>query len=279
MRLNSKYGIRLYLIILVAGIITLPACRATRSLYNAEIKPITVAGLMSKVEQNAFDYEYFTVRRINCQYSGNNTRVSFNVALKAQRDKAILVSISKFSIPVGSAILTPDSVKIVDNINRNYILDDYTHLSKMLSVELNFEIIQTILSNNAFLHQNDARDFRNFETMIEDGLYLLVEKENRRRFRRFDEDTSVLPKMFFDPTTFTLKRLIVDDKTNSSKMELMFADFEKIEDKNYPSSIDMSFTSPRDKVSLKLKMSGFSNEVINSFTFNIPERYNQLRVN
>jgi len=280
MRLNFSFGIHFYFFMLVAGMIVFSSCRTTRSLPKAEVKPITVADLLSKIEQNTFDYEYFTVRRINCQYSGNDTKVNFNVTLKAQKDKIILVSISKLSIPVGNAMLTPDSVKFVNYIDRNYFLDDYAYLSSILNVELDFEIIQTILSNNAFLYRNDVKD-KDFETSVEDGFYVLIsekmEDKNERNFKSLDKDAFILQKTFFDPVTFALTRLVIDDKTNNRKLELMFTDFEKIKDKDYPGSIDMYFTSPEDQISLKLKMSGFSSEIIDSFTFNIPEKYEQIK--
>ena len=275
MRLNFSFGIRFCFFILAAGIILFSSCRTTRSLPKAEVEPVAIAGLLNKIEQNAFDYEYFTVRRINCQYSGNGTKVSFNATMKAQKDKIILVSISKLSIPVGSAMLTPDSVKFVSYIDRSYFLDDYKYLSKILNVELDFEIIQSILSNNAFLYRSDAKDkdLIDFETLVEDGFYVLVSGKTE------DKDASILQKMFFDPATFTLNRLFIDDKTNIRNLEFMFADFEKVKDKNYPGTIDMYFTSPEDQISLKLKMSGFSNEIIDSFTFSIPEKYEQIRIN
>ena len=280
MKLNFRLKVRLHFFILAAGIIIFSSCHTTRRLTNAEVKPVAMVDLLSKIEQNAFDYEYFTVRRINCQYSGKNTRVSFNVTLKAQKDKIILVSISKLSIPVGSAMLTPDSVKFVNYMEKNYFIDDYTYLSKMLNVELNFETVQAILSNNAFLYRNDAqsKQLENFKTSVEDGFYVFTSEKtvNERSLKRLDTDALILQKMFFDPIAFTLNRITIDDKTNIRNLEFTFADFEKVKDKDYPATINMSFTSPEDEISLKLKMSGFSNEIIDSFTLNIPERYEKI---
>jgi hypothetical protein len=279
---------------LVAGVLVFSSCRTTRDLPMVEVRPVTTARLLRNIEQNAFDYEYFTVRRINCQYSGNDTKVNFRITLKAHKDKKILVSISKLNIAVGSVLLTPDSVKYVNYMERNFFLDDYSYLSKVLNVDLDFETIQSILSNNIFSYRNDPgnRDFRNFESAIEEGQYVLFsEKEHKiermeeravkldRRIKKPDADAFILQKMFFEPLNFALTRLLIDDKTNSRKLELFFADFEKINDKNYPGSIDMFFTSPQDQISLKLKMSGFSDEKIDSFSLNIPEKYEQIRVN
>jgi hypothetical protein len=59
----------------------------------------------------------------------------------------------------------------------------------------------------------------------------------------------------------------------------LFDDFEKFENRYYPGMIDMSFNSPLNEVLLKVRMSGLSTEKINSFSFNIPEKYDKIRVN
>ena len=62
-------------------------------------------------------------------------------------------------------------------------------------------------------------------------------------------------------------------------MEMDFDDFVQIKNKDYPGSINMSFLSTLNKVNLKIRMSGFSTEKINSFSINIPQKYEQIRVN
>ncbi|MDR2910532.1 MAG: DUF4292 domain-containing protein [Bacteroidales bacterium] len=287
MRLNFSLGVNFYIFMLIVSVIMFSSCRTIRSLSKTEINPISTDRLLNKIEQNAFYYEYFTVRRINCQYSGNNTKVNFTATLKAQKDKVIMIYVSKLNIPLVNVMFTPDSVKFVNYMEKNYFTDDYDCISKILNTELDFDIIQTILSNNALLYWNDAKnkELRNFETSVENGAYMLVPKKGYemkrvgRHLKKPYEDSLILWKMFFDPTTFALTGLIIDDKIENRELKFTFADFEKIKDKNYPRSIDMYLTSPENQVDIKLKMNGFSNEIINSFNFNIPENYNKITLN
>ena len=63
------------------------SCRTTRELPTAEVKSVSTAKLLKKVEKNAFDYKYFTIKRINCQFSDGDSHTNFKVNLKAERDK------------------------------------------------------------------------------------------------------------------------------------------------------------------------------------------------
>ncbi len=293
-KLIKRLPFRVALVFFVA--LWFSSCKTTRELPTAELKSVSTSKLLKMVEKNAFDYKYFTVKRINCQYSDGDSRTTFKVNLKAERDKNILVSISKLSIPVGRLLLTPDSVKYVNYLEQNYFVDDYSYLSDFLNIDLDFETIQAIISNNAFSYRNDPRnkDFRTFDSFTEDGKYVLqtektdkIEKMNergkdnkiRRRLNRLDDNALIIQKMFFEPRNFAMTRFLINDKTNNRFVEMDFDDFEKMEDAEYPGSIEMNFVSPGNTISVKLKMSGLSTEKISSFSLNIPEKYDQIHVN
>ena len=296
MKLANYRRLRILIVLLVVVAAGLSSCRTTRDLTAEKVRPISTNKLLKRVEQNAFEYDFLTIRRINCRFSGSETNANFKVRLKAIKDEKILVSISKINIPVGRVLLTPDSVKYVNYIDRNYFVDDYTYLSKFLNIDLDFESIQSILSNNAFSYRNDQRnrDFRTFETTVEDGLYLLQSEKKRkmakmneegneikieRRMKRFDDETLIFQKMYFTPQNFALTKLIIEDLTNDRTLNMNFSDFEKVKKHEYPGAIEMNMISPGETISLSIKMNGFSTEEIDEITLNIPDKYDQIRVN
>jgi hypothetical protein len=100
-----------------------------------------------------------------------------------------------------------------------------------------------------------------------------------RRLKRLDDNALILQKMYFDPTNFALTKLLIEDKTNRRKMEMNFDEFVKVLNKDYPGTIDMSFISESEQILLKLRMSGFSTDKLDSLNLEIPEKYQQIRVN
>ena len=276
----------------------LSSCRTARELPTASVKPISANKLLKNVEQNAFNYEYFTIKRISCQFSNNDKKANFTINLKTLKDEKILVSISKLRVPVGRVLLTPDSVKYVNYIDKNYFIDDYSYLSNFLNIDLDFATVQSIISNNAFSYRNDAKnkDFRKFKSFIEDGMYVLqsektkkifkIEKKSKigktgkveRRMKRLDDEALILQKMYFNPANFALTELIINDKTNNRIMNMKFNNFVEVQNNDYPGVIETSFNSEQTEVKLKLKMSGFSTDKINSFIIKIPKKYDQIKV-
>ena len=152
------------------------------------------------------------------------------------------------------------------------------------------------MEKNAFSYRNDPKnkDFKTFESSIENGMYVLQSEKERkiskfeiegnstkidRRLRRLNDDALILQKMYFNATNYALTKLSIEDKTNDRDMEMTFDDFVKIERKDYPGSIDMSFVAPNSNVSMKVRLSGFSIEKLDPLSIDIPEKYEQILMN
>jgi hypothetical protein len=272
------------------------SCKTTREITTGNVKPIGTEKLLKNVAENSLDYENFSISRINCQFSNNQSKTSFKINLKSIKDQRILASITKLNIPVGRVLLTPDSVIYVNYLDRNYFIDDYSFLSSYLNIDLDFNTIQALISNSAFSYRNDEKDkdFKTFITSVESGMYVLQSererkvfkmeekgKENKieRRLKRLDDNALILQKMSFNPANFALVKLLIEDKTNNRKMEMNFDEFVKVMDKDYPGAIDMSFNTESENISLNIRMSGFTTEKLDSFYLEIPEKYQQIKVN
>lgn len=277
-------------------VLVFASCKTSRVITTVNVKPISTNKLLKNVTENSLNYESLSVSRINCQFSGSQQKTSFKISLKAIRDKKIMASITKLNIPVGRVLLTPDSVIYVNYIDRNYFVDDYTYLSNFLNIDLDFFTIQSIISNSAFSYRNDEkdRDFKTFSTSVDSGFYVLQSEKERkvfrleekgkpakieRRLKRLEDNALILQKMYFNPANFALTRLLIEDKTNNRKMEMVFDEFVKVLNKDYPASVDMSFNSESQNVSLKIRMSGFSTEKLESLNLEIPEKYQKIKVN
>jgi len=286
---HARFQISIFIVL----VFLVASCKAPRELARADLKPMGTNRLLKKIEENSFDYNYLTIRRINCQFSSSQSKSSFRINLKAKKDEKILVSISKLNIPVGRVLLTPDSVVYVNYIDHNYFIDDYSFISDFLNMDVDFYTVQSIISNNVFSYRDDPRDdYKTFDSFVENGQYVLQSEKNRkvfkmengnpqkieRRLRRLDAEALILQKMFFDPDNYSLTRLDIQDKTNNRNILMNFDDFSKVGNYDYPESIDMAFLSAREEIKMKIRMNGFSTEKVTSFSIKIPEKYEQISV-
>ena len=284
-------------ILLVAVILGFSSCRSTREISERKIRPVSAEKLLKQMEQNVADFNHLTIRRLNCQFSNGESKTNFRVNLKAVKNEKILASISKLNIPVGRILLSPDSVKYVNYLERNFFVDDYSFLSRFLNFSLSFETIQSIIFNpansGAFYGKNDTENYaQSFISYVEDGNYVLQSEnqqnesktgKSRKSIRKMnnqnsDDKNGIEQKMFINPRNFTLVKLILEDSNNARRLEVIYSDFVKVNKKDYPGSIEMKMISYDETIELNIKMNGFSTEKMESISLTVPESYEKIQV-
>jgi hypothetical protein len=222
---------------------------------------------------------------------GNNT--SFRASIKAIRNEKILASISKLNIPVGRILLTPDSITYVNYLDKNYFEGDYSFLSSLLNFRLNFNVVQAVISNPVKTGTDGSGiDSRRFYASVEDEMYVLQpdykpyrtnSEQKRISFRSnknkgyFTDDELVIRKLMFNPFSFVLEKIVMEDSADNRKLEVDFSDFVKIDGYDYPGAIDINMTSGDELTELNIKLRGFSTEKVDALKLDIPGRYQRIR--
>lgn len=255
---------------------------------------MSTAKLIRNIESNAFDYKYFSIKRINCQFDNGKTKTSFKASILAEKDKRITIMLSKLNIPVGRVWLTPDSVKFINYLEKNYFLDDYSYLSSMLDMDLDFETVHAIISTNIFAVGGDEKrdkDLKEYENRIDSGLYVLEsvkklkaikvnekmsDKRQARKARKININAPVHQSVYVDPDNFKIRKIKLEDPANSRNLSIQFSDFTPVGKQWYPGEIDLNLTSPENLMELKIKLNGFSVEKENDIRFKVPEKYTRI---
>lgn len=280
----------------ILGIVLLgfSSCKTSRVATRTTVaKPITTSKLIRNVESNAFDYKHFAIKKISCQFDNGKTKTSFRASIIAEKDKQITVMLSKLNIPVGRVWLTPDSVKFINYLEKTYFLDNYSYLSSLMEMDLDFETISAIISSNVFSLRDEKKDkdLKDYNTKIDSGLYVLQsvrklktktknqktgEKRNGRKAQKILPDSPVNQSIFIDPETFKVRKIAMIDPANSRNLKIGFDDFTAIEKQLYPADISFQFSSPENNMEMNIKMSGFSMDSEKEIRFRVPDKYTRI---
>lgn len=255
---------------------------------------MSTAKLIRNIENNAFDYKYFSVKRINCQFDNGKTKTSFKASILAEKDKRITIMLSKLNIPVGRLWLTPDSVRFINYLEKNYFLDDYSYLSSMLDMDLDFETVHSIISANIFAiggEEKRDKDLKEYENRIDSGLYVIEsvkklksrkanekmsDKRQARKAQKVNINSPVHQLVYVDPDNFKIRKIKLEDPANSRNLNIRFSDFTPVGKQLYPGEIDLHLVSPETFMELKIRLNGFSVEKENDIRFKVPEKYTRI---
>lgn len=272
------------------------SCKTTRRVVTsaAVVKPMSTNRLIRNIENNAFDYKHLSIKRISCQFDNGKTRASFRANIQAEKDKEITVMLTKMNIPVGRVWLTPDSVKFINYLDKTYFLDDYSYLSSVLGMDLDFETVHAIISNNIFSLRPDGNEKNklDYQSRVDSGLYVLQsmkelklskevrkpegEKRSAKKPRKILVDNPVSQFIYVDPQTFKLRKIRIDDPGNQRKLNISFDDYTPVEKQLYPGEISLIFASPDSNLQMKIKFAGFSLENEKEIRFRVPEKFRRI---
>lgn len=284
MRRNTVQG-KLYLWIVFFVLLGFSSCKTARVATTSRLNSISTNKLIRNIENNAFDYKYLSVKRINCLFENGNTQTSFRASIQAEKDNQVKVMLTKMNFPVARIWLTPDSVKFINYLENSYMLGDYRNLSKMLGMELDFQTVNAIISNNVFSMGDDDRDY---ETSIDSGMYVLQSvktmnaiksnqkmREPARQSKNLTGKTTVKQSLYIDPLTYKLRKIRLDDAANARFLKVEFSDFVNVDKQLYPGDIFLHFLSPENNIKMSLKLSNFSTEKEKEVRFKVPEKFTQ----
>jgi len=284
-------------IVAVFVVLGFSSCRstkvATKTTAVTVVKPMSTNKLIRNIENNVFDYKHLAIKKINCQFDNGKTKTSFRASIFAEKNKQIIVMLSKMNIPVARVWLTPDSVKFINYIEKTYMLDDYNYLSSMMDMDLDFETVNAIISNNIFAlgEQKPNREIRDYEAKIDSGMYVLEsekkfkprnenprmnERRQARKARKVVPDSPVKQSIYVDPETFKLRKIKLDDSANSRNLAIDFSDFQPVDKQLYPGEMSLDYKSPDSFMQLHIKFAGFSTEGENEVRFKVPEKYTRI---
>lgn len=253
---------------------TLAACRSTRPIQTAIAKKDTVvatdnrakadslqfmAAAWQGLKANTIGYQTFNAK-VNIEYSGaDGKRYDVNANLRMLKDSAIWVSANAvLGIEAIRALITKDSVKILDKLNKTYTARSVDYLQEVTSLPLNLAILQDlIIGNPVFLDSN----FVSYSQSP--GVISLLSVGNWAR-----------SGIFIDAENKTLQRIKLDDVNlaRNRTADLTYSGYEDKRGTRFATrrSITVSENKRLD-IKLDFKQYDFGGEV--SFPFSIPKNY------
>ena len=170
--------------------------------------------LYDHLESNLVDCNTFSAK-MKVHYEGSDGKdYEFNAFLRLQKDKMIWVSINALlGIEAFRAIITPDSVKVLNKLDKQYQLRSVSYLQEVSHLPFDFKTLQAlILGNPIYLDSTIA-----FYRKDEHGISLLSEGKLFRNYITLDKEDLRIRHSKLDDV----------DRLRARSCALTYGDYEK----------------------------------------------------
>ena len=180
--------------------------------------------------------------------------LGLNVRMK--KDSLIWVSISAKGIAGLRISIKPDSVIVMDKINKQYWQYPFDSIQKFISFPVSFENIEDLIIGNAFFIAKDkVKEYKRSDDL-----------ELKFEYPRFDNDVII------DPKTYALKIMRTDDKVLNQKLNISQSDFRSIGNQNFAHDREIQIIRS-DTLFFELGMKKIKLNEKLSFPFRISSKY------
>ncbi|MBD3747992.1 MAG: DUF4292 domain-containing protein [Sphingobacteriales bacterium] len=240
------------------------SCKAKKSVLNASstIKSPeqTNAQYVDSIQLHQNDFKTFiTKANTKLNLDGKEFDVTLNIRIK--KGEGIWVSITAIAgLEVARALITPDSLQVMDRINTEYLQKPFSYLKTFTNPQVDYATLESLLvgnivplalnSNNQFLMNNEGLNLAGSNGALNFALLL------NKSFKAFKTDLS--------------------DNQAQQSLEVKVTDFEKIEEQLFPKSISLASQAGKQQISVEMVYNKIQLDVPVEFPFNVPKRFSVI---
>jgi len=264
-----------FAICFVALVTLFTSCRSTKTIQTAiakkdtaQVVPVVdhradsmryIKEVWDTIRKNTIsDYQTFSAK-IKVDFEGNDGRRSVNAFVRLKRDSVIWVNITApLGIDAFRILITPDSVKMINKLNKTIQLRSVEYLQEVTRIPMKFTDLQNMLIGNPiFLDSNIntyKKDERSISLMSIGALFKHLLTVNK-------DDYTLQHSKLDDVDAIRARTAYLSYSDYQSKNGVRFSTHRKIT------------VSEKSKLDIELEFKQFDFNVDLNFPFNIPKNY------
>jgi len=233
-----------------------PACKAKKD-ASSNLKRKSTSFLVEKLKGNQIKADWFSAKaRIVPSGFGVGMTVSANI--RVHRDTAIWMNVSKIGLEAGRALIRPDSVFILDRLNRIYYARPIAYVESEFNLPADFNLLQEMILGNAILLNENKINSKKLT--------------NRYILTANDDDYQTEYRLGASP--YLLEEMTVNDETNQRNFTIDFDEYKKVNQYNFSHRRDIKLSSQETgDGTIKINFSKVEIDVPKSMPFSVSSRY------
>jgi hypothetical protein len=276
-----------YSLICLISIFFFASCRTLRPIKPPVTPPETVnqrldfktpKALINYLKENEFNYNWLT-SKFSAEVITEDNKQSFTVSVRAKKDSAMWLSVSVLGIEGARMLITQDSVRFMDKLNNKYFVGDYQYLSKLLSIDVDFETMQSVLIGNSMEFYDEDEKLKSGK----DSTFYLLTTIKKRKLKKALKDNpenatnkDLAQRIWLHPLTFKVYQIVINDFPNDRTFTANYSNFQVIDSSYFPFKANFVIQAQK-KIVLDIDYSKVVHDKPQTMPFNIPAKYERIR--
>ena len=234
--------------------------------------------LSKYVKENEFDFVW-VMAKANVETRIDGKEESFDIRVNVRKDSAMLITIQYLlGIQVAKILITKDSVKMANYIQKNYFKGDFVYINDMLNADLDFNVLQAVLfGNSAEFYEDDELKLK--PVTDRENCHYLLSTERKRRLRRLQSGDNELKKalqiLTLNPDNYKIIKNEFSDPATNRSFIANYKNFTKKDSVYAPYHVDIDIVAEK-KASVKIDYVRIEKNIPQKLSLNIPSKYEAI---
>lgn len=247
---------------MLLSVLSFAGCKAKKQMITdapAVVTPAVNSDVSEKLKAITATQLAFTTLAIKAKadlsIDKSNNDVTMNFRIK--KDEIIWVTVNSPLIgEVARAIITPDSLKLINRLDASYSLKPFSFIQNFANDQINFQTLQSILAGNVI------REFLNEDVLVEKNNQIILSGILK----------ALAFQVLFNDRNKVVKTNIKQNKSDE-ELEIDYSDFYSVSGSDMPYTVNIKSNANHKNIEIHLKYSKVSLNESLEFPFKVPERY------
>jgi len=237
-------------------------CRTKKEIRTVPTeKPATSAvsktTVLKDINNGQLDFQTLQFKaKANLSINNRGNEASMNIRMK--KDQTLWVSVTVIAgIEVGRALITPDSVKIINRIESTYLAKPFDYINEFTNEQVNFSTLQALLVGNTipdFISDRSEVRQQNDKLILSGILNGLAYTVNYNEAKKVTQTA-------------------LNDSEADQRLTASYSDFYVVSDRAIPHSVSIKSTANRKSVDIQLRYLQVGVNESLDFPFSVPKRF------
>lgn len=267
---NKKYLSQTLALCGLVFLLMLAACKSSRQVSSAGKTGVKEAGeFFLSVQKQAFQYQTLWARtRMEVNFPGKE--LSSRVDIKMIKDSVLQLSVLPIlGVELFRIEFSADSVKVIDRMNKRFLLESYAGLKGRMPVDFNFYNLQALFTNRIFVPGERDIASRQYSR------FTLRQAETQTEAQI--KDAMKLIYVFKADGEEKLLSTNVSDPSKRYALQWSYADFRPTENQVFPMLMEvMALDNGSPAGEIKFYFSRVRQNIPVNPDFSIPEKYERI---
>ena len=254
----NKYALLGWIVSLTILLIS-PSCKTTKDTVKAG-KKMKSETLMNHLVTNQVRADWLD-GKAKISYNDGNFSVSISSNIKMRKDSLIWMNAKKLGLEVARVLITPDSIYVLNRLNREYTVKGLSSLQKDYNLPGDFATLQQVILGNPIFFFTGNMELENSSIA-----YHLFGKSGEKESHYYLDNPGLL-----------LRKMTFKDKMANRNMDLSLGEYGKTDDQQDFSYLRNVLVDSREtgKAELEIKFTKITLNQPTEMEFQIPDRYTQ----